>query len=131
MLLTLLFVSSISQAQNFTVIHSFTGGPDGASPLAGLSLDRGGNLYGTAYLGGTNDNGTVFRLKRSGSNWTFEVLHTFAGSPDGANPEGRITLGVGKGRHIAPVSRQSPLVVTDHSWLQRLLKLLVEGDNLT
>ena len=35
-----------------TVLHSFTGGLDGAHPLAGLLLDSNGNLYGTTYRGG-------------------------------------------------------------------------------
>jgi uncharacterized repeat protein (TIGR03803 family) len=35
-----------------TVLHSFTGGADGAFPVAGLTLDSSGNLYGTAWQGG-------------------------------------------------------------------------------
>jgi uncharacterized repeat protein (TIGR03803 family) len=37
-----------------TVLHSFTGGADGSEPFAGLLLDKSGNLYGTASLGGSN-----------------------------------------------------------------------------
>jgi uncharacterized repeat protein (TIGR03803 family) len=35
-----------------TVLHSFTGGADGAFPYAGLITDSSGNLYGTAWQGG-------------------------------------------------------------------------------
>lgn len=35
-----------------TVLHSFTGGADGAFPVAGLTMDSSGNLYGTAWQGG-------------------------------------------------------------------------------
>jgi hypothetical protein len=35
-------------AQTYTVLYSFTDGADGASPLAGLTRDSAGNLYGTA-----------------------------------------------------------------------------------
>jgi uncharacterized repeat protein (TIGR03803 family) len=35
-----------------TVLHSFTGGADGAFPYAGLTRDSSGNLYGTAWQGG-------------------------------------------------------------------------------
>lgn len=33
-------------------LHVFTGGSDGAVPLAGVTLDSAGNLYGTTYAGG-------------------------------------------------------------------------------
>jgi uncharacterized repeat protein (TIGR03803 family) len=35
-----------------TVLHSFTGGKDGAYPRAGLTMDAGGNVYGVAEAGG-------------------------------------------------------------------------------
>ncbi len=40
-----------------TVLYSFTGGADGAAPVAGLVRDAAGNLYGTAYFGG--DSGSL------------------------------------------------------------------------
>ena len=46
-------VSQPAQAQTFKVIHNFTGGQDGQNPFAGVTLDKAGNLYGTAYGGGT------------------------------------------------------------------------------
>jgi uncharacterized repeat protein (TIGR03803 family) len=45
----------------FTTLHSFTGSRDGANPLAGLILS-GNTLYGTAWVGGSSGNGTVFSL---------------------------------------------------------------------
>jgi uncharacterized repeat protein (TIGR03803 family) len=55
---------------NETVLHSFTGGADGADPAAGLIMDKAGNLYGTAELGGNlkcaadkQGCGVMFRLK--------------------------------------------------------------------
>jgi uncharacterized repeat protein (TIGR03803 family) len=41
-----------------------------------------GNFYGTTYLGGANDEGTVFKLSASG---TLTTLHSFDGT-DGAEP---------------------------------------------
>jgi uncharacterized repeat protein (TIGR03803 family) len=45
----------------FTNVYSFTGGSDGATPLAKLILS-GNTLYGTTYAGGDAGNGTVFSL---------------------------------------------------------------------
>ena len=75
-----------------TTLHSFSATPhggDGCTPLAGL-LAYGGDLYGTTYGCGPGGFGTVFRLSppaagRTG--WKLTVLHAFADSPDGANPE--------------------------------------------
>jgi uncharacterized repeat protein (TIGR03803 family) len=39
-------------AQTYKVLHTFTGGADGAVPYAGLTRDTKGNLYGTTYSGG-------------------------------------------------------------------------------
>ena len=71
-----------------SVLHSFTGGADGALPHGGLIFDSVGNLYGTANGGGYNDNGVVFKLAPNpDGTWTESVLHTFAG-PDGSSPVG-------------------------------------------
>ena len=40
------------QAQTLTVLHTFTGGLDGGRPIGTLTMDRAGNLYGTASKGG-------------------------------------------------------------------------------
>jgi uncharacterized repeat protein (TIGR03803 family) len=63
-------VFKLSPTGTETVLHSFTGGPDGANPFAGLVPDTAGNLYGTTLYGGAasstcafgNGCGVVFRL---------------------------------------------------------------------
>jgi uncharacterized repeat protein (TIGR03803 family) len=45
-------VYKLDPAGNETVLHSFSGGSDGASPQANVILDSEGNLYGTTELGG-------------------------------------------------------------------------------
>ena len=55
-------VYKLDSAGNETVLYSFTGGSDGASPQAALILDAAGNLYGTATAGGDGGNGTVFKI---------------------------------------------------------------------
>jgi uncharacterized repeat protein (TIGR03803 family) len=72
------------------VLHSFTGGTDGASPLA-LIRDAAGNLFGTASgggdpdctVGGVRGCGVVFKVD---ANDKLTVLHTFTGGADGGSP---------------------------------------------
>ncbi len=91
--LSVAFLSNLAQAQTLTVLHNFTGGRDGANPMAGLSTNERGDLYGTAAEGGVGY-GTVFKLGRQGSGWVFIPLYAFAGRPsDGANPMARVVFG--------------------------------------
>jgi len=69
---------------------------DGASPEAGLAWS-GTNFYGTTYLGGLNDNGTLFRLGTNGGGFTvlktFSAVNTLTGTnTDGANPYATLIL---------------------------------------
>ncbi|MGB8768039.1 MAG: choice-of-anchor tandem repeat GloVer-containing protein [Candidatus Korobacteraceae bacterium] len=59
----------------------------GGEPQGNLTLDQAGNLYGTAF-GGRYGNGVVFQLAPSGSGWVLDVLYSFEGGIDGANPYG-------------------------------------------
>jgi len=80
-------IFKLDTSGNETLLHSFAGYPtDGASPFAGLIMDRAGNLYGTTVSGGQSDYGTVFKLDKSGNE---KVLRSFTGSAgDGASPVG-------------------------------------------
>ena len=62
------------QAQTFTVLHSFSGGSDGTEPEAGVTLDRGGNLYGTT------------------SGWMHADFYDFTGGTDGRWPHTPLTI---------------------------------------
>lgn len=44
------------------VLHTFTGGSDGAYPVGGLAIDSSGNLYGTTYSGITDGSGCSTQL---------------------------------------------------------------------
>ncbi len=78
-----------------TVLHRFTAGSDGGYPLFGVTLDAGGNVYGTTQAGGdtTGPNclgtipgcGLVFELSlRANGTWKEKVLYTFTGGSDGS-----------------------------------------------
>jgi uncharacterized repeat protein (TIGR03803 family) len=88
-------VFKVTPAGVETVLFSFPVSADGASPVAGLTFDAAGNLYGTTSLGGASGNGTVFKLSPptgSGGTWTEEVLYSFGTGTDGAIPFAGVTL---------------------------------------
>lgn len=60
-------VFKIDPAGKLTILHSFNDSPDGANPIAGLILDKAGNLYGTTSQGGDlncgfSGCGTIFKV---------------------------------------------------------------------
>ena len=44
------------------ILNNFNGNPDGSDSTANLVFDSSGNLYGTTYLGGAYDLGTIFMI---------------------------------------------------------------------
>jgi uncharacterized repeat protein (TIGR03803 family) len=81
------------------MLHQFSGGADGFSPLGSLIADANGNLYGVAQVGGDfncsadpfegEGCGTVFRIAKNGK---FTVLHAFHGRADGEIPQAGLVL---------------------------------------
>ena len=57
-----------------TVLHAFKGSPDGETAVAAVFMGVNGNLYGTTYIGGGSDDGTVFEVSARGKE---RVLHSF------------------------------------------------------
>jgi uncharacterized repeat protein (TIGR03803 family) len=79
--------------QTLRTLHLFLGPPDGADPIAGLTFDSSGNLYGTTYYGGAVNEGTVFEMTSNGGAWTEKVLHSFRDSPNlGIRPKGGLVV---------------------------------------
>ncbi|MFZ0707826.1 MAG: choice-of-anchor tandem repeat GloVer-containing protein [Candidatus Korobacteraceae bacterium] len=96
-LILIALVASLSpaHAQTFSIIHSFLNGWEGTIPYAGVTL-RNGTLYGTTAYGGSNDCGTVYQIKQSGSDWVFTPIYIFQGGQnpyDGCVPNGRVVFG--------------------------------------
>jgi uncharacterized repeat protein (TIGR03803 family) len=93
-----------------TVLYSFCSSPkcpDGASPAAGVVLDKNGNLYGTASAGGNlNQNcpwgpneigscGVVFELKPDSTETVLYVFCSQANCADGDFPLAGVSLNYG------------------------------------
>jgi uncharacterized repeat protein (TIGR03803 family) len=92
-----------AQAQTFTLLHTFSGAPDGAYPGAGFVQDASGNLYGTTQLGGStagvcanisgfnniNGCGTIFKIDTTGAE---SVLYRFSGGTDGEFPASGLVI---------------------------------------
>lgn len=74
----------------YTFCTVFVGGAclDGIEPYGSLIQATDGNLYGTTYLGGANNSGTIFKLTRDG---TLTTLYSFCAQTsciDGDRPFG-------------------------------------------
>lgn len=67
-----------------TVIYSFQGGSsgDGRDPEGGLLLTSGGTVFGTAYQGGKDGDGTIYRIWATG---VYRTVHHFNGK-SGSGP---------------------------------------------
>jgi len=82
-------VYKITSDGTFSTVYSFTGGTDGGFLYGGLDIDKDGNLYGSTDQGGTNGQGTVFKVTPGG---TLTTLYNFTGGTDGGSPESDMLL---------------------------------------
>jgi uncharacterized repeat protein (TIGR03803 family) len=77
-----------------TALHTFKGYPtDGTRPIGALVQGSDGDFWGTTYLGGANNEGTIFKISASG---TYTLVYSFLyASPEllGAKPVAGLTLG--------------------------------------
>ena len=82
-------VFRITPSGGLTTLYSFcyqTNCLDGDFPLAGLTLATDGNFYGTTWLGGANQQGTVFEITPGGTLTTLYSFCSQANCADGALP---------------------------------------------
>ena len=92
MLMMATTVARPAAAQTFSVLHEFAGAPnDGSGPRGGLVRDAAGNFFGTTFTGGSNSEGTIFKLTPAGQE---SVLLTFTTS-NGSFPASGLLLKAG------------------------------------
>jgi uncharacterized repeat protein (TIGR03803 family) len=91
-LLVLVTMTGIGVAQSYTetILHSFTGQPDGGDPEGTLLLNAQGKLYGTTFGGGTFGYGAIFSV---GTDGTETILYSFGGMKgDGMYPSAGLVM---------------------------------------
>jgi uncharacterized repeat protein (TIGR03803 family) len=73
---------------NFSTAYTFSGPSGGFNPgpVANLTFDAQGNIYGTTHLDGASNYGSVFKLTPNGGGWNYTSLHDFTGGLDGGYP---------------------------------------------
>ncbi len=86
---TLTVPSVTAPGTTLAMLHSFTGGNDGANPN-GLVQGTNGNFYGTTQNGGANASGSVFQMSANGA---LLQLYSFTGGNDGATPYAALAQG--------------------------------------
>jgi uncharacterized repeat protein (TIGR03803 family) len=74
---TVFELSASSGMWTETILHGFTGKPDGLEPF-GLTATPDGSLYVVTFYGGAYNGGAIFQLVNSGSGWTEKVIHSFS-----------------------------------------------------
>ena len=103
-----------TDGSGFKILKQFSGGSDGCSPGAGLSLS-GTTLYGATQGAGTTGDQTLFKINTDGSGYT--VLQRFNGGSEGFYPVmsvlsdstlyGTTSWGVLGGDYFATIFRMS------------------------
>jgi len=80
----------VANGWTYGIVHSFchdAGCTDGRFPdtgftyagqISGAPWDESSPLFATTNSGGANNQGSVYKLSPNGSNWTYQVIHSFS-----------------------------------------------------
>ncbi len=82
-------------AQTYNVIYTFTGHGTSANPIAGVTIDADGSLFGSTGWGGGEDPGTVYMLQPTGSGFTYSQLYATNDGAKGTFPWDPPAIGPG------------------------------------
>jgi uncharacterized repeat protein (TIGR03803 family) len=74
---------------SYAPVHVFGSVPDdGGAPVAAVTLDGSGHVFGAASQGGSGGQGIIFK---AGPGPAYSILHAFSG-PDGSTPSGAVAV---------------------------------------
>ena len=92
--LSLAMLSGSEAAASLVTIYKFKGIANGAAPYRKLAAGAGKNFNSTTYYGGTDNNGTIFRMVRNAAQtaWIQTVIYRFKGGTDGSHPIGDLAI---------------------------------------
>jgi len=92
--LCLAVLSSLAEAQTYSILYNFSGACGGNFALGGATLDQSGRIYGTTYSGGAYGGGAVYRLAHEGEGWICSPVYNFGSqNHDGSNPTAGVVIG--------------------------------------
>jgi uncharacterized repeat protein (TIGR03803 family) len=75
----------------YHVMHKFASSAnDGQQSYGSLVMDSAGNFYGSTWLGGRYNHGTIFKFSRSGGHWKETILYDFPNCLFGCMTDGTL-----------------------------------------
>lgn len=91
LLIGIVAAAATAQSQTVTILHSFTGNPDGNSPSGALMQATDGYFYGATTFGGVDNDGTLYRVNSTGS--TYNTVYQFLNGTDTEQPANQLLQG--------------------------------------
>ena len=78
---------------SYHVIHRFAASIyDGQRPYGSLVMDSAGNFYGSTWLGGRYNNGTIFKFSHASGKWKETILYDFPNCHVGCQADGTLAM---------------------------------------
>jgi len=113
------------------VLHSFTGGNDGAYPFGGtLLIDSAGNLYGNTSSGGAHDYGVLYKLVPGANGiWTEHVLFAFNNRDGVTYPVGSMVSAPNGSIYGTAFDAFELAPQSDGTWTERPLHFFTGGSD--
>jgi len=91
---TVFELSPSGDTWTFKVLYSFNGWSSYCGPVATLTMDGAGNLYGTTICDGIYQyqGGNIFKLSNTENGWVYTSLHDFTVGTDGGWPVSNVSI---------------------------------------